>query len=373
MAPYLLKGILPSCVSNLTSLRLMDISDNQLTGNLAFTLISLRYLSLSTNRFQVLVSFSTFANHSNLEVLLSDNNRVVMELTFQTWTPKFQLKVFSLSNCTTKDLPNFLYHQANLRYLDLSHNNFGGLMFPSWLLENNTGLEMFVLVDSFIVGSFQLPLHPNSKMLSIDLSKNKIKGQIPANLSSIFPLLVDLFLSGNDFEGKIPAGLSGLSSLTHLDLSDNQLSGGIPEELAMSGSLRVLRLSNNSLSGKIASTILSSNRLYQLYIDRNNFDGEILRSPISSTLGDLDISNNHLSGKLPSWIWKTSYLWSLALSDNHFEGSIPVGLCSLARLQFLDLLWNKLSGSIPFCLNPPNITHVRLNRNRLSGPLTQAS
>ncbi|XVF34544.1 hypothetical protein REPUB_Repub18cG0068100 [Reevesia pubescens] len=135
-----LQGILPSCVSNLTSLRLLDISDNQLTGNLAFTPISLRYLSLSTNRFQVPISFSTFANHSNLEVLLNDNNRVVMEPTFQTWTPKFQLKVFSLSNCSTKDLPSFLYHQANLRYLDLSHNNFGGLMFPSWLLENNAGL-----------------------------------------------------------------------------------------------------------------------------------------------------------------------------------------------------------------------------------------
>ncbi|XP_021298481.1 probable LRR receptor-like serine/threonine-protein kinase At4g36180 [Herrania umbratica] len=306
---------LPSCLGNLTSLRALDISDNQFTGSLAplANLTSLRFLSLSRNHFQVPLSFISLANLTDLKILLRDENKLVME-----------------------------------EELFLMGNSFKGPLFP--------------------------PI-PYPDVSSIDISNNKIQAQIPVYICSTFPHLERLLLSLNSFKGNIPPCLGGMSQLSLLDLSNNQLSGGVPEELTMSSSLKILRLSNNNLTGKVVPTIFASNYFLKLYLDGNNFVGEIpdidsLNVGFPYFLTEIDLSNNNLSGKLPRWIWNMSYLERLALSNNHFEGSIPMELCNLDLLEFLDLSQNNFSGYIPSCFNPPNIQHVHMSRNRLSGPLT---
>ncbi|XVF34465.1 hypothetical protein REPUB_Repub18cG0061000 [Reevesia pubescens] len=355
-----LEGTFPSCLDNLTSLQFLDIANNH---------------------FEVPASFISFANLSHLKFFIIDQNNLMREPIFQSWvpTPNFQLQVFSMSNCTTKglfkELPSFLNYQYDLRYLELSYNNFGGKI-PSWLLENNTRLQQLLLRGNSFTGPLQLPKHTNVDMFEIDMSENKIQGQIPMNICSTFPNLELLSLFQNAFEGNIPHCLGGLKSLFWLDLSYNNFSGGILEELAKSISLQTLRLSNNSLSGKIAPTIFNSSALGKLYLDGNNFDGEIPLLDVSAAdflfLEDIDLSNNQLSGKLPRWIWNVSDLQILALSNNHFDGLIPFEFCNLEWLGFLDLSHNNLSGSLPSCFNPPNIKHVFLRRNRLSGPLPHA-
>ncbi|TVU03096.1 hypothetical protein EJB05_51380, partial [Eragrostis curvula] len=59
-----------------------------------------------------------------------------------------------------------------------------------------------------------------------------------------------------------------------------------------------------------------------------------------------------LSGNLPLWIWeKMPSIALLRLRSNKFDGSIPSnGLAMNKELQFLDLAYNKLSGSIPHSL-----------------------
>ncbi|EOY19735.1 Receptor like protein 15, putative [Theobroma cacao] len=378
-----LQGNLPSCLGNLTSLRVLDISDNQFTGNLSpltnFT--SLRVLFLSTNHFQVPASFISLANLTDLKILLSDGNKLVMDPVFQTSVPKFQLNMMTLSKCSTdqeliKELPKFLYYQYDLRYVDLSYNKFSGML-PFWLLENNTKLEGLILADNFFTGPLLFPPFPHLEASSIDISNNKIQAQISVDICSAFPHLEKLILSANTFEDNIPPCLGGMSQLTILDLSNNQLSGGVPKELSMSSSLRVLRLSNNNLSGNVVPIILKSKFLLELYLDGNNFAGQRLDIDILTVgfpyfLRGIDLSNNSLSGELPRWIWNLSNLERLDLSNNHFEGSIPMELCNLHNLEFLDLSQNNLSGSIPSCFNPPSIKHVHLSKNRLSGPLTLA-
>ncbi|MBA0679365.1 hypothetical protein Goari_011137, partial [Gossypium aridum] len=147
-----LGGALPSCLANLSSLRYLDISGNQFIGKGASTalanLTSLRFMFLSRNLFEVPSIFISFANHLHLKVLFSDQNKLVRERTIQTWVPKFQLKAFRFSNCTTKELhieiPKFLYYQNDLIMVDLSYNNFVG-KFPFWLLENNTRMGAFLM------------------------------------------------------------------------------------------------------------------------------------------------------------------------------------------------------------------------------------
>ena len=148
------EGILPPCLTNLTSLRLLDISNNLFNGTLSSSVIvsltSLEYIDLSYNLFEGLFPFSLFANHSKLKVIqfLSANNKLDIQTENPSWDPLFQLKVLVLSNCNinkpTGNLPKFLLVQHELEILDISHSKLNG-SFPIWLLENNTGLQLLNL------------------------------------------------------------------------------------------------------------------------------------------------------------------------------------------------------------------------------------
>ncbi|KAL7259611.1 hypothetical protein ACSBR1_005490 [Camellia fascicularis] len=373
-------GMLPSCLENLTSIRILNLSLNQFIGNLTSSplsnLTTIEYLSLSYNHFEIPVLFISFCNHSKLKVFLGDNNRLSDQIKFQTWIPKFQLKVFSLSNYGSTNLGmkflHFLFYQYDLRIVDLSHNSVG--TFPVWLLENNTQLEVFRLINCSLMGPFLLPSYPNPHVISIDISDNHLDRPIPTNIGSIFPNLLNLIASRNLSQGHIPTSLGDMHSLECLDLSNNSLSGEIPKHLTIGCPfLFIFKLSNNNLSGQISHSFVNLTSLECLYLDNNHFIGKFPDSvSIPPYLKALGISNNHISGKLPRWMGNMSNLMRIAMFSNHFEGPIPVEFCKLGYLQFLDLSNNNLSGSISSCFNQSRVKHVHLNRNQLSGPMTRA-
>ncbi|KAI5593606.1 hypothetical protein BDE02_03G024900 [Populus trichocarpa] len=370
------EGSLPDCLGNLSSLQLLDVSENQFTGNIAYgpltNLISLKFLSLSNNLFEVPTSMKPFMNHSSLKFFFSENNRLVTEpAAFDNLIPKFQLVFFSLSKTSETpnvDIPNFLYNQYHLRFLDLSHNNITR-MFPSWLLKNNTRLEQLYLSDNSFVGTLQLQDHPYPNMTELDISNNNMKGQIPKDICLIFPNLDSLRMAKNGFTGCIPSCLGNISSLRVLDLSNNQLSTVKLEQLT---TLWFLKLSNNNLGGQLPTSVLNSSSLAFLYLSGNNFWGQILDFPLYGwkMWTVLDLSNNQLSGMLPRFFINSTLLRAIDLSKNHFKGPIPTDFCKLEQLEYLDLSENNLSEYIPSCFNPPRIIHVHLSKNRLSGPLT---
>ena len=85
---------------------------------------------------------------------------------------------------------------------------------------------------------------------SIDLSSNKLSGEIPEEVIDLIEL-VSLNLSRNNLTRLIPTRIGQLKSLEVLDLSQNQLFGEIPASLVEISDLSVLDLSDNNLSGKI--------------------------------------------------------------------------------------------------------------------------
>ncbi|XP_059635205.1 cuscuta receptor 1-like [Cornus florida] len=372
-----LEGMLPSCLGNLTSLLLLDLSLNHFSGNVAqspvTSLMSLEYLSLSYNHFEVPFSVASSFNHSKLKIILSDSNILNVENKFQSRIPRFQLKVFSCSNCSLKTFPDFLYHQNDLRVIDLSYNNFVG-KFPTWLLVNNTRLEVLRLRSNNFTGPFQLLSYPNPLISRLDVSDNCMSSQIPKNLNVMFPNLQSLNMSRNMFQGNIPSSLGDLSSLWVLDLSNNNLSGETPEHIARGCySLRLLKLSNNHLQGQIFPKSFNLTMLFLLLLDGNHFVGKIPHSLSNATnLRALDISSNHLSGMLPHWMGNMSSLIEINMAKNQLEGPIPTEFCKLELLRFVDLSENNLSGSIPSCFSPPKLAYVHLNKNGLSGPWTRA-
>ena len=94
--------------------------------------------------------------------------------------------------------------------------------------------------------------NPELKLKSIDLSSNKLTGEIPKEIGYLLGL-VSLNLSRNNLSGEIPSEIGNLSSLESLDLSRNHISGGIPFSLSEIDFLGKLDLSHNSLSGRIPS------------------------------------------------------------------------------------------------------------------------
>ncbi|KAM3283260.1 hypothetical protein P3S67_026905 [Capsicum chacoense] len=344
-------GKLPPCLGNLTFLRVVDLTDNHFTGNIASSplssLLSLEYLLLANNNFEISISFESFANHSKLKFVFAEEKSVIGQTSSNRCIPKFQLEALTLSNCS--QIPSFLHYQLHLKLLILSKCNIGG-DFPNWLLENNSRLGEVHLDGNAFTGSLQLPFLPNLEVL--DISNNKIQGELPPNIGSILPNLVVLIMSNNILEGLFPSSFGDMEYLTCLDLSYNKLKGELPIGLARKGSkLIFLRLSNNMLKGEIFPVSGNINNFQYLYLDGNNFSCPIPRVLVTASLQELDLSYNNLPGNIPAWLGNSSSIQSLALSRNHLKGHIPPDYCRLEGLEELDLSENNLVGVIPSCFS----------------------
>ncbi|KAL7616490.1 hypothetical protein Lser_V15G01266 [Lactuca serriola] len=374
-----LHGTLPQCLNNLSSLKMLDISSNQLSGifvaSLIANLTSLEYIDISHNNFEGLFSFSSFSNHSKLEVILfsSDSEEFVVETEEPTdWIPMFQLQILELSNCIVnmpkgQVVPGFLLHQHKLRELHLPHNSLEG-HFPSWFLKNNTNLDVLNLRNNSF-GS--MPLYRNANMKWLDMSGNHIIGNLSEHIPKFFPNIIHLNLSMNGLTGAIPSSISELSKLSMLDLSGNKLSGEVPKGMLTNISgLQVLKLSENNLHGQVLSGNLSwGNYLRGLYLDSNHFTGKIgtVSQGNLETLISMDISNNLFTGVIPDWITNIRGLTQLVVRNNSFKGRFP---CGIAQVSVLDISQNYFSGPIPSCLlkfQISNMQHLHMGSNRFTG------
>ncbi|KAH7841934.1 hypothetical protein Vadar_021517 [Vaccinium darrowii] len=371
-------GTLPWCLANLTSLRLLDITSSQFTGNIArsplINLTSLEYLAISNNDFEIPISFKSFFNHSKLKFIESLNNTLLEEEEFLATFPSFQLIGLRLSNSEhggiTRSFPHFLYHQHDLKMVELRQIGFSG-KFPNWLFDNNSRMETLLLSGNSLGGPLLLPSHHMIKLLVLDISNNHLKGFIPYKIGSSFPSLEFLNMSTNNFEGDIPSSLGDMTALIVLDLSNNRLSGVLPVHLAMGCRLlKLLKLSNNNLKGPILPSLNNLTQLEVLYSDNNGFTEIPPNLSLSSLLG-LNVGSNQLVGKIPAMIGSMS-LSVLAMSANHLEGPIPMEFCELKGLRLLDLSENNLTGAIPSCFNSSYIRVIRLSKNRLHGPFPMA-
>ncbi|XVF34528.1 hypothetical protein REPUB_Repub18cG0066700 [Reevesia pubescens] len=371
-------NLLPECFSNLTSLESLYLSSNQFSGNISAlkSLTSLQRLYLSNNNFQIPSSLGPLFNLSKLKYIYAYNNTIYAEIEmYSLVAPTFQLNRISLSCCGDGgSFPQFLYHQRDLSYVDLSNINLRG-EFPNWLLENNTNLHSLFLANNSLMGYFKLPFLSHAKLLQLDISKNSFYGHIPIEIGAKLPSLVFLNMSNNYFGGSIPASICDVNSLQILDLSNNKLSGGLPKHLTMRCfSLNSLKLSNNRLQGQMFSSNFNLTNLMELQLDGNHFSGKIPGClSNSSFLSTLDLSNNQLVGGIPSWMGNMSRLEEIVMANNHLEGPIPVEFCQLnLNLKLLDLSVNNISGNLPSCFSPLWISQVHLSRNKLQGSLTNA-
>ncbi|KAI7989353.1 Leucine-rich repeat receptor protein kinase EMS1 [Camellia lanceoleosa] len=285
------KGMLPSCFGDLTSTRLLDLSSNQFTRNLALSpltnLTTLEYLFLSYNHFEIQPSFISFFNHS-----------------------KHKIPEHLVIGCSL------------LSFLQLSNNN---------------------LYDQIS------PLFVNSSLEYLYLDNNHFVGKIP-DIMSLPPSLVVIGISNNHLSRELPKWMGNMTGLNGINMFSNHFEGPIPIELCKLGQLEFLDLLENNLSGYIPSCFNSSSMMIHVHLNQNKLRGPMTFSLFnSSSLVTLGVSDNNLSGTISSWIGTLSTLSILVLKFNNFEGEILVQLCQLKQLTILDLSQNNFSGLIPHC------------------------
>ncbi|KAM7489923.1 hypothetical protein LguiB_027407 [Lonicera macranthoides] len=312
-----LNGSFPKCFGQSSPLEHLDLSENELNGSLpdltSFPLLRDLYLTNNKIKGRLLESIGEL---SNLKTLDLSFNLLTLEFS-SDWTPRFQLDVIALSNCTLgPHFPKWLRSQSNFSSLDISNARISDTI-PHWFWDLSPKLVHLNFSDNQIHGMLPDLSLKFVKLHQIDLSSNCFKGPIP-----LFPHNLTLLnLSKNMFSGSIISLCTiVIEFLNFLDLSDNLLSGEIPDYWIDGNELVFLDLSNNNLSQKIPASFGFLDQLILLNLRNNSFIGEL---PLSlkncSFLEVVDTSENKLSGQLPAWIGTDlKHLSVLSFRKNEF-------------------------------------------------------
>ncbi|KAH9741214.1 protein kinase domain-containing protein [Citrus sinensis] len=262
-----------SCFPNLESLRILAYYDG-FTGSIPSeisALSKLQLLDLSSNRLRGTIP-SQIGNLRNLVHLnVSDN-------------------------VLTGSVPSTLGRLTNLNYMSLSRNMLGGLL-PQEIGNLKNLIELDV-GDNSLIGPIPLTLSRLTSLKILILAQNQLSG-LPQEIGNLKNLML-LDVGNNDIIGPIPSTLGLFSDLSYLDLSCNQFNSSIPNELTRLTQLFHLDLSSNKLSGKIPSQIASMEDLTWLDLSNNNIKGSIPGEITKlSRLDYLNLSGNKLSGRVP--------------------------------------------------------------------------
>ncbi|TYH74984.1 hypothetical protein ES332_D05G441800v1 [Gossypium tomentosum] len=298
-------GEVSSLICNASSLRILDLSHNNLSGTIpqCFGNLSnsLEFLNLEKNKFYGTIP-PTFAEGCHLSYFNLNGNLLEGPL-----TP-------SILNC------------SDLEVLDLGNNKINDT-FPHWL-GSLPYLQVLVLKSNHMHGSLRVNSSKSSPFFSkiqiFDLSSNYFTGPLPAGYINSFKAIINLEKIGStlSYMGVYDWIASGFYTYSIgivmkgqdmelvkiftmwmiIDLSNNQFEGGIPEVFGKLNLLKGLNLSHNNLNGGIPTSV-----------------GNL------KSLEWLDLSSNRLSGTIPNRLADLPFLSSFNVSRNQLHGHIPQG------------------------------------------------
>ncbi|XP_065035186.1 receptor-like protein EIX2 [Musa acuminata AAA Group] len=341
----LFNGSMPSSVGKFSNLTELYLRGNSLGGVISEVhfenLTRLQVLDLSYNPITISIGQSWVPP---FQLRLLDLTNCQLGPQFPEWLQfQTQIEELFLKDCKIAGtMPAWFWNisSSTITELDLSNNQIGGKLPSSFKF---TKLEMLYLYSNRFEGP--LPTMLPSTLYGLSLSNNSFTGQL-----LIWPHVKFVFISDNMLDGGLSSSICQWTFLEYLDLSNNKLLGEIPycpEESLQN--LRFLNLGNNHFSGEIPHTIGFLSELQLLQLKNNSFSGEVPLSLKNCTeLQFLDLAQNNLVGSITLWMGENlQQLKVLRLRSNMFFGVIPWQLARFEQLQILDLANNNFSGSIP--------------------------
>ncbi|XP_011099231.2 receptor kinase-like protein Xa21 [Sesamum indicum] len=357
-----ISGRVPDLSSKFSGFPTIDISYNNFSGFLPLFNPNSSVLKLSRNMFWGSISSICTINYTKLGLLDLSYNQLSGQLP-DCWMSMTKLSILNLanndisgeiprtlgqsdcwllvalqlrSNNLSGELPSNLRNCQTLRLLDVGGNQLMGNV-PAWIGTYLTRLMVLSLGDNKFYGTIPPEVCHLTKIQVLDVSRNNISGRIPECFNnftsfvqrnrttrSLISITGFVFSDGSryDIDSYIENALvhwkgqeeeynRTLRFLKLIDLSNNRLVGNIPKEFSLLRGLISLNLSRNHLTGNIDSEI-----------------GQM------GMLESLDLSRNQLSGEIPIGMAELNYLAVLDLSDNNLSGKIPPG----TQLQGFDAM-----------------------------------
>ncbi|KAG5628887.1 hypothetical protein H5410_000604 [Solanum commersonii] len=333
-------------------------------------------------------------------------NVIELNLTCSKLQGKFHSNssLFQLSNLKWLDLsendfsgslisPKF-GELSSLKHLDLSYSGFTGLI-PAEI-SRLSKLHVLSIESSllrFEPHNFELLLENLTQLRELYFYGVNTSSTIPLNFSSY---LTTLYLRNTQLYGTLPEGifhLSNLESLTLLEipqltvrfpttkwnssaslmelvLSGVNATGRIPESFGHLTSLRNLTIASCNLSGSIPKPLWNLTNIELLNLGHNHLEGPISDFFRFGKLWGLSLANNNFDGQLEFLSFNNfdGQLEFLHFSSNSVTGPIPSNVSGLQNLQSLRLSSNHLNGTIPsWIFSLPSLTHLNLSDNHFSG------
>ncbi|GLT26009.1 hypothetical protein SLA2020_011010 [Shorea laevis] len=328
----------------------VDLSNNEISGSIPSSFFYLRNLSmvdLSSNNLSGTITANMLSKLDNLLVLdLSNNSLLSLSNNGTAVNYSFlpSLQSLKFSSCNILKFPSFLRKAEKLQDLDISKNKISGQI-HKWEIEGmslvslNLSYNFLTGIDSFGFGNLE----------TVDLRSNLLQGSLPI-LSTTRDSMQQLLISGNNLTGEIPSSYCNFTSLRVLVLANNRLGGKIPECLGNLGDLIILDLRMNKFHGRIPNLFDKNNWLITLHLNGNRLEGILPQSLVNcSNLEILDVGNNNLNDTFPHWLGVLPSLKVLILRSNRFHGAISNSIPAFyfPQLRIIDVAQNDFMGLLP--------------------------
>lgn len=352
------------------SLSVLDLHSNQIKGQIPIFPPSASYLDYSRNNFSSIIP-EEIGYHLNFTIF------------------------FSLSsNHFHGNIPNTLCSGTYLQVLDLSNNSLTGVI-PKCLTTMSGTLRVLNLRRNNLIGSISDTFPSQCGLKTLDVNRNLLTGKLPISLASCRELEV-LDLGNNQINDTFPCWLKSASSLRVLVLRSNKFQGGIgcPQSNFSWEKLQIIDLASNNFSGKLPAKCLlnwkammvgedeAESKLNHLRFEFLGLSGlyyqdevlvtskglEMKLVKILTLFTSIDFSCNNFEGNIPEVLGDFKALYVLNLSHNALTGGIPSALGKLKQIESLDLSRNNLTGAIPVQLANLNfLSFLNLSYNQLVG------
>ncbi|XP_058103390.1 uncharacterized protein LOC131246947 [Magnolia sinica] len=266
-----LRGVLPPALARLPYLKDIDLTRNYLNGTIPTqwaTMRSLQTISVLGNRLSGPIP-KEFGNLATLTSLVLDANQfsgsLPPELGNLTNLERFMVP----SNQFTGELPKTLAKLTNLEDFRISDNHFNGKI-PDFI-QNWTQLKRLYLQSCGLEGPIPFGISRLERMIALLISDlNGPESAFP-DLSKMLKMQ-KLVLRNCNLAGEIPAYIGGMMELTVLDLSFNKLEGNIPSTFKSIETMQFMYLTSNLLTGPVPQWML--NKRANIDLSYNNFTWE---------------------------------------------------------------------------------------------------